>query len=65
MMVNMPSLIGATFSLFLKPVSAEFHWGRDSMPLAVLIAFTLTTVFTLWSVGWSTGSEPAEFCSAG
>jgi MFS family permease len=45
MMVNMPSLIGATFSLFLKPVSAEFHWGRDSMPLAVLIAFTLTTVF--------------------
>jgi MFS family permease len=44
MMVNMPSLVGATFSLFLKPVSAEFHWGRDSMPLAVMIAFTLTTV---------------------
>jgi MFS family permease len=44
MMVNMPSLIGATFSLFLKPVSAEFHWGRDSMPLGVLIAFTLTTI---------------------
>jgi MFS family permease len=44
MTVNMPSLIGATFSLFLKPVSAEFHWGRDSMPMAVMIAFTLTTV---------------------
>jgi MFS family permease len=44
MMVNMPSLIGATFSLFLKPVSAEFHWGRDSMPFGVMIAFTLTTI---------------------
>jgi len=44
MMVNMPSLIGATFSLFLKPVSAEFHWGRDSMPLGIMIAFTLTTI---------------------
>lgn len=44
MMVNMPSLVGATFSLFLKPVSEEFGWGRDTMSFAVMAAFTLTTL---------------------
>jgi len=43
MMTNMPSLIGATFSLFLRPVSEQFGWGRDAMSTAVLIAFTITT----------------------
>jgi MFS family permease len=43
MMTNMPSIVGATFSLFLQPVSAEFGWGRDAMSTAVLIAFTVTT----------------------
>jgi MFS family permease len=44
MMTNMPSIVGATFSLFLEPVSHEFGWGRDSMSTAVLIAFTVTTL---------------------
>jgi MFS family permease len=44
MMVNMPSIVGATFSLFLKPVSEEFGWGRDTMSFAVMMAFTLTTL---------------------
>jgi MFS family permease len=43
MMTNMPSIVGATFSLFLRPVSEEFGWGRDTMSTAVLIAFTVTT----------------------
>ncbi len=43
MMTNMPSIVGATFSLFLRPVSEEFGWGRDAMSTAVLIAFTVTT----------------------
>ena len=43
-MVNMPSLIGATFSLFLKPVSAEFQWGRDAMSVAVMTSLIGSTV---------------------
>jgi len=45
MALNMPSLVGSTFSLFLKPVSEAFGWGRDAMSTAVLIAFTITTAF--------------------
>jgi MFS family permease len=43
MMTNMPSVVGATFSLFLLPVSQQFGWGRDAMSTGVLIAFTATT----------------------
>ena len=43
MMVNMPSLVGSTFSLFLKPVSQEFGWGRDVMSFAVLLSVLVTT----------------------
>jgi len=45
MMTNMPSIVGATFSLFLQPVSREFGWGRDAMSTAVLLAFSATTIF--------------------
>jgi MFS-type transporter involved in bile tolerance (Atg22 family) len=45
MMTNMPSIVGATFSLFLQPVSREFGWGRDAMSTAVLFAFSATTIF--------------------
>jgi MFS family permease len=43
MMVNMPSLLGSTFSLFLKPVSQEFGWGRQEMSFAVFLALVITT----------------------
>jgi MFS family permease len=45
MALNMPSLVGSTFSLFLKPVSEAFGWGRVAMSTGVLIAFTITTAF--------------------
>lgn len=43
MMLNMPSILGATFSLFLKPVSGELGWGREEMSLAVLLGQIITT----------------------
>jgi MFS family permease len=44
MAVNMPSLVGATFSLFLKPLSAEFQWGRDVMSVAVMTSLIGSTL---------------------
>jgi O-antigen/teichoic acid export membrane protein len=48
-MAGFGSLFVYTFAVFVKPLSAEFGWNRESVSLGVAISAMTVVLFCVWS----------------